>query len=142
MTCISQQDYTSRVVNPFIQRLPIHQAPFESQPDKPEQPADPARRYPVSSRKCELPSHRGSKSPKSCLILSALPSAVQDSTDPSSGCASARLYSSFRYTECSCGQRIRAGTSRERRWTHDKIPHQVPLRPHPCSHLWAFDEPT
>ena len=40
-------------------------------------------------------SHRGSKSAKSRLIFSALPSADQDSTEPSSGCNKTRLYSSF-----------------------------------------------
>ena len=93
MTRISQQSYASRVVSPLIQGLPVHQAPVEGGLDESEKFADSIRSEALNEtlQELDVPSHRGSKSSNSCLILSVLPSAVQDSTDPSSWCNRTRL---------------------------------------------------
>jgi len=45
MTRISQQSYASRVVSPFTQRLPVHQAPFEGRLDESKQLTYSIRKY-------------------------------------------------------------------------------------------------
>src|SRR5712691_8862881 len=85
----------------------------------------------------EKATHRGSKSAKSARILSPLPSSVHDSTDPSSGCISTRLYSFF---ACwTTGFRRHQGTGSHGH-THDAVSHKVTAGRHPRRHLGSLDE--
>ena len=85
--------------------------------------------------------YRGSKSAKSARILSALPSAVHDSTEPSSGCASTTLYSFFPlFVRVSAELSAYEAKSVLGSTTYDIIRHDVPRGPHPSRHVRHLDQ--
>ena len=98
MTRVAQKRQTAFRMHPSWQGRAVHEAPLERRLDEAQEFLDTkknAMSTAVVAGRHAVCAHRGSKSAKSARILSPLPSSVHDSTDPSSGWRSTKLYSFF-----------------------------------------------